>query len=597
MFLLWGQYVRKYYLRYLIFVLIGFASLVLVDIYQLKIPEIIGGVVDELKTNGTIDINSAFFINSMIDVVVIAIVMFVGRILWRLTLFYASKKIDEKIRNEMFIKAEKLDISYFHTTKVGNILSWCTNDLETLQDFLGWGTLQMIDGVFLTIFALSKMFILDYALALIALVPISLIAVWGAICEKQMSKIWDLRQESNDNLYDYSQESFTGIRVIKAFVKERQQIRRFAKLARENQEANIKFTFISVLFDVVIEIIIALVAAIILGFGGWFVYATITGSPVELFGHQIIIQPGRLVTFFGYFFSLIWPMIALGQVVTNLSKARTSYKRIARFLDAEESIRDNDDAIELNDVQGKIVFNDFSFSYPDGDFDSLKNISLEIKPGETIGVIGKVGSGKTTLVNVLLRLYNVEKDSIYIDDIDLMNIKLKSLRDAISIAPQDNFLFSDSIANNISFADDEEDRDKVIASANFADVGGDIEGFPEQYDEYLGEDGHTVSGGQKQRISLARAYYKNAPILILDDSLSAVDLKTENNILDNIEKERKGKTTIIIASRVSSVMNLDKIIVLNKGRLEAFDTPKNLLTKSETFKRMVALQKLEREAM
>ncbi len=591
MFLLWGKHVRKYYLRYLIFFILGVLSLVTVDIFQLRIPEIIGGLVNELNNKGTIDLTSEFFKWTIIHTVIIAVVMFLGRVLWRLTLFYASKKIEEHLRKEMFLKAEELDVTFYHNEKVGNIMSWATNDLETIEEFLGWGSLMVVDGVFLTFLALSKMFILNYSLAIIAFIPIFLIAIWAFFCQKVMSERWRLRQESNDTLYDFTQENFTGIRVIKAFVKEMQQIHTFSKIAKENRDVNVRFTFISILFDVLIEIIIYLIAAIILGFGGYFVYATITGNPVNIFGRPIVIGAGELVTFLGYFFALIWPMIALGQVVTRFSKAKTSYLRIANFLDLEITIKDKEDAIS-HKLSGDITLNDFSFTYPNSDKEVLSNISLKINRGDTIGVVGAIGSGKSTLVNCLARLYNVKENSIYFDDVDIMNIKLESLRDGISFSPQDNFLFSGSIKENITFSDTEFDEDKFLEALISSDVKKDIDEFPNKENTVIAENGATISGGQKQRISLARAYYKDSPILILDDVVSAVDLKTEKTILSNLKKMRKDKTTIIVASRVSTVMKADKIIVLNKGKLEAFDTPNNLLSTSETFSRMVLLQKL-----
>ena len=594
MFLLWGKHVRKYYLRYAVFFVIGFVALIAVDYFQLMIPEIIGDLIDELNEVGTIDVTSKWFLDLILKVGLVAVVIFFGRIIWRISLFFASNRIETHLRYEMFLKAERLDLTYYHSNKIGNIMNWCTTDVETVEQFLGWGTLMLIDGVFLTVLTLSRMFIADAVLASIIIIPIILIAIWGAICEGAMSKVWDLRQESNDKIYDFSQESFTGIRVIKAFVKENQQIFTFAKYADENRNMNIKFTLFSVTFDVIIELIIALVISIILGFGGWFVYGTITGDPVVIFGNQIHFTSGRLVTFYGYFDYLIWPMIALGQVVTMFSQASASYKRIARFLDAEEKIVDKEGAVDL-EIKGKVTFDHFSFAYEDGEFDCLKDITLTINPGEIVGVIGTVGSGKTTLVSVLMRLYNVKENSLFIDDVDIMNIKVKSLREGISIAPQDNFLFSDTIQNNIAFSNKDIDFSYVEEGAKFSDVHNDIMEFEDGYASLLGENGQTVSGGQKQRISLARAYLKNAPIMILDDSVSAVDLKTEENILANIREKRAGKTTIIIASRVSTVMDLDKIIVLSKGTLEAFDTPTNLLKTSETFAKMVALQELEKE--
>ena len=592
MFLLWGKHIRKYYLRYLFFFLIALGSLITVDWFQLKLPEILGSIVGHLQKNGNIDLTSNFFKETMLNVLIVAIILFAGRVLWRINLFFVSKKIEQHLRKEMFLKAEQLDITYYHSTKVGNIMSWATNDLETLEEFLGWGSLQLIDGIFLTSFTLIKMFILDYSLALIALVPIALIGLVGAICAKHMNETWRLRQESNDALYDYSQENFTGIRVIKAFVKEVQQIHEFSKIARKNQEINVKFTRISILFDVSIEVVIGLVSAVILAFGGWFVYATSIGSPIVIFNREIILEANELVTFFGYFFYLIWPMIALGQVITMFSKAAASYKRIANFLDAPINIVDKESAKDI-DIEGNIEFKDFSFSYPeDNNKESLSHISLKINKGEIIGIVGTVGSGKSTLTNALLHLYNVNPLQVYIDGTPIEEITLAFLRKNVALAPQDNFLFSGTILDNISFNDDEPNLDKAVAAAKESDLEKDLAEFDDGINSTLEEGGHTISGGQKQRIALARAIYKDAPILILDDVVSAVDLKTEENILNNIRTSRVGKTTLIVASRVSTVMNADKVIVLSKGKLEAFDTPENLLKTSETFKTMTLLQKL-----
>ena len=589
MFLLWGKHISKYYLRYLIFFLIGLAALVTVDIFQLRIPEIIGSLVDKLSKEGTIDVHSPYFTKTIIDIVIIAVVMCVGRVVWRLSLFFASKKIEANLRKEMFLKAELLDVTYYSNNKIGNIMSWATDDLENIQDFLGWGSLMVIDGSFLTALALTKMFILNYSLALIAIVPILLIALAGALCEKHMSIRWRLRQESNDSLYDFSQESFTGIRVIKAFVKSKQQIHQFSKLAIKNKDANVKFAYISVFFDVLIELIIALVAAVILCFGGWFVYATIVGHPVNIFGTDIVIEAGSLVTFQGYFYTLVWPMIALGQVITMSSKARTSYKRIANFLDLPINLKDKDTVVE-HAAKGNIRFSNFSFKYQNSSRESLSDISLEIKEGELVGIVGSVGSGKSTLVNCLARLYNVNDGQLFIDGVDIMDISLSSMRDNIALSPQDNFLFSGTIKDNITFG--EEDEVKFNSSIKNSDIQKDLDEFENKEFTEISENGATVSGGQKQRISLARAFYKDSPILILDDVVSVVDLKTEQNILRNIKESRKGKTTLIVASRVSTVMGADKVIVLNKGKLEAFDSPKNLLESSETFSKMVLLQKL-----
>ena len=595
--MLFGRYINKYYLKYAFFFIAGVAALVIVDLAQLFVPKYLGDIVELLSSGAETIPNETRtqIISMIIGTVVVAAVMMVGRFLWRITIFHASFKIEAGLRKQMFEKAERLSQRYYHENKVGAIMAWFTNDIETIQEFFGWGTIMLVDAFFLSTLVIIQMFMIEPILALISVVPVLLIVLWGALGEKFWATRWEARQQTFDSLYDYSQETFTGISVIKAFVKETQQIHTFAKLAKKDKEANIRFARMVVIFDTSIEIIIALISCIMIGFGGYFVYQAINSNPVVIFGHQINLTAGKLVSFVGYFDLLIWPMIALGQIVSMRSRAKTSLKRISRFLDEPEEIKDKEGAINLKNVQGKITFKNFSFKYPGEKDHSLENISLEIQPGETVGVIGKIGSGKTTLVNSLLRLYNIEEGSIEIDDVDIMNIKMKSIRNSIAYVPQDNFLFSDTITNNIGFAEEKPTLDAVKQGAKFSDVDKDIISFKDGYDTVSGERGVTLSGGQKQRISIARAFVKNSPIMILDDSVSAVDVSTEETILKNVAEERKGKTTIVVASRVSTVAHLDKIIVLNNGTLEAFGSPKELLKTSNTYKNMVYLQRLERE--
>ena len=590
--MLFGKYINKYYAKYCWLFLIGLEGLVAVDVFQLFTPEYLGKLVD-MFGGGTIDTGALKEI--ILGVMVVALVMFFGRIMWRLSIFNASQRIEADLRHNMFLKSERLSQRYYHENKVGTIMAWFTTDLETLEEFFGWGSVMLVDAMFLSVLALYKMFSLDWVLSCILLIPLALIIVWGMLVEKFMALKWEQRQTEFDKLYDFSQESFTGIRVIKAFVKETQQLHAFAKIAKRNKDVNIELVKVSVVFDAIIEVIISAIMALILGLGGYFVYKYVTGSPVSIFGHTIDMTAGRLITFVGYFDTLIWPMIALGQVVTMRSRSKASLKRITNFLDQEEEIRNPQNAVVLDDVKGEIKFDGFSFAYPNSDSNVLKNVSVEIKAGENVGIVGKIGSGKTTLVNTLLHLYNVEKGKVFIDGHDIMDCDIDSLRKAIGYVPQDNFLFSDKVKNNIAFSCDNLDMDKVYDAAKFADVHSNIEDFTEGYETVSGERGVTLSGGQKQRISIARAYIKDAPIMILDDSVSAVDVKTEETILENIQRQRKGKTTLVIASRVSTVSHLDKILVLDKGEVEAFDTPQRLEEISPTYKKMVYLQKLERE--
>ena len=589
--MLFGKYVNKYYLKYAILFIIGIAALIAVDVVQLFIPEYLGRVVHILQNEE----DTSEIITLGLYVLACAGGMFLGRFLWRITLFNASFKIESEMRHEMFLKAEALPRQFYTSTKVGSVMSWFTNDLETVSEYFSWGTIMLVDAIFLSVFTIVKMVRLDLAMSLICAVPLLLIIAWGALGEKFFMEKWKFRQEEYDKLYDYAQENFTGIRVIKAFVKETQEIHAFAKVARRNADANISFARLSVIFDVFIEVIISLVFTFVLIFGGWFVWACVTGNPVVIFGFAINLEASKLVEFIGYLDILIWPMIALGQVVPMRSRSKASLKRISVFLDTEVLVKSPENAIKLENVKGDIEYRHFSFTYPNEKKPWLQNINISIKAGERIGIVGKIGCGKTTLVNVLLMLYNLEPGTLFIDGHDITTLDIASLRDQIAYVPQDNFLFSDTIENNINFGLANGTLEEAIEGAKFAGVDEDVKGFTSGYSTVSGERGVTLSGGQKQRISIARAFVKNTPILVMDDSVSAVDTKTEEIILHNINTERKDKTTLVVASRISTVQHLDKIIVLDEGVLEAFDTPKNLLKISPTYQRMVKLQELEKE--
>jgi len=589
--MLFGKYINRYYIKYLPLFILGIAALIVVDLVQLKIPEYLGQVVDILSNNG----DTSLIGGLSLKVLIVAAIIFVGRFIWRVTLINAGFKIEADLRHDMFLKAEQLPREYYHDNKVGAIMSWFTNDLETISECMQWGTVMFVDSIFLSIITILQMFNLDVVMTLICFIPIALIIVWGAITEKFMAIKWDQRQKAYDTLYDFAQENFTGIRVIKAFVKESKEIHAFAKVAKKNADVNVSFARISVIFDVFIEVIIVLIFFIAMLFGGLLIYGFVHGEPFYFMGKAVELTPAKLITFIGYIDILIWPMIATGQIISMLSRGRASLKRVSAFLNTEVRVKSPYNAIKLENVKGDITYKNFNFTYPNYDAVNLKNINLEIKAGERIGIVGKIGGGKTTFVNVLLMLYNVEPNTLFIDGHDIMSLDIRSLREQIAYVPQDNFLFSDSIEHNINFGIENGSEETARLGAVFAGIDEDVKGFKTGYQTVSGERGVTLSGGQKQRISIARAYVKNAPILILDDSVSAVDTKTEETILHNISAERKGKTTLVVASRVSTVQHLDKIIVLNNGEVEAYDTPKNLLKISPTYQKMVSLQELEKE--
>lgn len=591
--MLFGKHFNKYYAKYWFFFVFGVLTLIAIDYLQTFIPEAIGGIVALLKDPGTVDVPAVHKL--ALEVVGIGALMMVGRFLWRLLLMWASGRIRMDIRSEMFAKSERLSQRYYHTEKVGNIVSWFTSDLETIADYVGWGTVMLVDAIFLTILVMVKMFMMSVPLTLLVLIPILLIATWGLLSEIYLTKIWETRQASNDRLYDFSTEAFSGIRVIKAFVKEKQQAKAFKKVAKQCQKDSVKVAEISGLFERLIDVLLHAIFGAFLIVGGYFAFYFSQGTTQSLFGMEINLKTEELVTFIAYFDALIWPVIALGSVIAMHSRAKASLQRTSAYLDQEEEIILADGTEPLKDVKGEIEFNDLTFSYPGTDYPVLKNINLKIKAGETVGIVGKIGSGKTTLVDCLLRLYNFDENRVKIDGIDIMKAKIDDVRASIAYVPQDNFLFSDTIQNNINFSKKDATEQDAKDAAIFSSVDQDIVEFKDGYNSLLGERGTTVSGGQKQRISMARAYLKDAPIMIMDDSVSAVDVKTETTILNNIKEKRAGRTTIIIASRISTVSKLDKVIVLNDGAVEAFGSPKELLATSKTYARMAMLQELDKE--
>lgn len=587
--MVFGKYVNKFYKKYFWHFFFGILTVIFVDYIQLFIPAITGRIIDSITNGGISEGNWQFLIEQIIYIALVGLGMFVGRFLWRICIFGEAVLVQSDLRFDMFEKTEKLSQRYYKVNKTGAILSYFSNDLETIEESFGFGIVQMIDGVFLLVMSLIKMFKLQGVLTLLLLIPVVLLGLCAFFVDKLMEKKYEKRQKAFEDMSDYAQENFTGIRVIKAFVKERKELKQFAKEAKKNKDTNIEYVKVSSLLEVLFDALIYVIFGIILLGGSYLVYLSIKSSGVE--GITI----GSLIEFIGYADTLIWPIFALAGTINLIARARTSLKRISNLLDEKVEIVD-DKVVCPTDLKGEIEFKNFNFAYPDDENTLiLKDVNIKIKAGETIGIVGKIGSGKSTLVNMLFRLYNVEDNTLFIDGYDIMHLPIRMVRDTIGYCPQDNFLFSDSIRNNIAFSNPDMSLEEVEKAAEFADVRSNIEEFKDKYETLIGEKGVSLSGGQKQRISIARAIVKDPKILVLDDSVSAVDVKTEETILHNIQKDRKGKTTILIASRVSTVKALDKIIVMNDGKVEAFGTHEECLKNSKTYTRMVELQSLEKE--
>lgn len=587
--MVFGKHINKYYLRYAWMLILGMCALIAVDYFQLKIPEIYGLIITGLN-NGVVNVggvevpfdSNVLWSEICLPMLCVIVVMVIGRFLWRVCFFIPGVRVEKHLREEMFEHCKTLPLQFYQRNKVGNLMSLFTNDLDTLNESFGWGVMMLCDSLALGTMSLYKMIMMDWKLALYSMIPMALMVAIGIIVGKYITKKWDARQEAFSELSDFSQENFSGIAVVKAFVKEFKELLAFRRLNKKNEKANVEYTKISVLLNITVTLFVESVICVILGYGGYLVYSKVFDS-------------GELMEFIGYFNAIVWPVMSITELIDLSSRGKASLKRVSELLDAPNEVKDGQGAVALQSFAGNIEFKNLTFRYPDGDYDALSDVSFSVKAGESIGIIGKTGSGKTTLADLILRCYNVPRDMLFVDGHDVNDVTIESLRSFCAYVPQDNYLFGDTITNNITFGVDEAMGEQVVEVAKLAAVHENIAEFHNGYETLLGERGVTVSGGQKQRISIARALMKDAAVLILDDSVSAVDTDTEKVILANLNAYRGGKTTILIAHRVSSVQNLDKVLYLDNGKVLGFDTHERLVETCPDYKNMVELQKLEEE--
>ena len=588
--MIFGKYINRYYLKNAPVLLLGLLALLMVDYIQLLIPQfyrlVINGInLGQVVVNGqTLPFTKEVLLQHIcLPMIWIVVLMVIGRFLWRICFFGSAVRVAANLRERMFDHSRQLSQQYYQVNKVGNLMSLYTNDIDTIQECFGDGILMFFDALVLGLMALYKMWRMDYKLTLLALIPALIMFGIGTVMGTAMTKRWEERQQAFSDLSDFAQENFSGIAVIKAFVKELKELMAFRKLNKQNEEINVIYTKIATLLEVLMTLFVGSVICVILGYGGYLVY-------------QGRFNAGQLVEYIGYFEAIIWPIMAISMLIEKTSRGKASLNRITELLDAPIDVADRPGVQELQNPQGSVEFRHLTFRYPDGEYDVLQDISFTIHPGESVGIVGKTGAGKTALVDLLLRTYNVPDGTLFVDGKDVNTLSIHSVRAACAYVPQDNFLFSDTIAHNIGFGVDDASPEMIDHAASLVDVRDNIVDFKDGYETVLGERGVTVSGGQKQRISIARALLKDAPILILDDSVSAVDTRTEKIILDNLKSSRANKTTLLIAHRISTVERLDKIIFLDDGKIEAVGPHDELYTSCPKYRRMVDLQRLEDEA-
>ena len=570
------SYCWKYRWQYVI----GIAVLYLVDKFALYVPQYTGEIIDGLR-NHTLQMSGVVHFIGYILLVGAGLAF--GRFLWRIMIFGSARKVEYEIRNDMFEHLETLSLRYFNENKTGDLMSRFTNDLQSVRQLVGPAIISAFDAIVMTILVVYKMMTyVNVKLTLLACIPMLFIAFGGYYFGNEFEKRFTKKQEAFASLSDMVQESVSGARVIKAFAQESEEADAFAKVNDHNRKSVLNVVKLNATVWPLLEVIVGISYVISIVYGG---RLAVTGQ----------ISLGKFISFNSYLGSLVWPMIAMGDSITSFSQGIASANRLKQIFNEVPDILDDSNVEDVKELNGQVSLHNLTFKYGDDLPNALENVSIDIAKGSMFAILGRTGAGKTTLVNLLERLYDVEDGMITFDGHSIRKIPLKVLRENISYVPQDNFLFSDSLKNNIAFGMENATMEDIIRACEDACVHDNIIDFPEGYETIVGERGVTLSGGQKQRSSIARALLKNAPILILDDSLSAVDTDTEERILENLGRLRAGKTTIIIAHRISTVALCDHVLVLEDGKMAEYGTPEELMEKQGIYFTMYEKQQLEKQ--
>lgn len=572
-----GGYVRRYWPRYVA----GIIALALVDLMNVYIPQFTGEITDGLKA-GTIDMGGVWRL--VAGIVLLGAGMALGRLGWRYFIFGTSLSIQKDMQQDLFAHLETLSMRYFNEHKTGDLMAHFTNDLQAVRMLMGPTVVTAFDASVMLVMVLGKMIqYVDARLTLVAVIPLLLIMYGDYAYGKVMHRKFFAKQRAFSDLTDQVQEAVSGIRVIKAFVQERKELAAFAKVNRLNQDKNMDVARTQALFLPLLDMVIGLSGLLTLLYGG---YLTIAGE----------ITLGQFEAFNLYIGMLVWPMMAAGECITFISQGMASVKRVQTIMEERPEITDGPGTENIAGLRGEIDIRDLTFSYPGHEEGTaLEHISVHVAPGETLAVLGRTGSGKSTLANLLLRLYNTGSGMIRLDGRPLSWVPLAVLRRDIAYVPQDSFLFSDTLERNIAFGVEGLNPEDIRRAAKDACIHENIMEFPDGYQTMVGERGVTLSGGQKQRSAIARALLKDAPILILDDALSAVDTDTEEQILQNLRKNRAGRTTIIIAHRISTIQNADHILVLDDGRAAEYGTHEELMALGGIYRSIHDKQQLEKQ--
>ena len=580
------QYLNKYFIKYKFRFLLGIFITIIAQIFSLFTPELIGNSIKSIEEYGHKGGLSANAIKSELltnVLLIVATTLIAGALtfLMRQTLIVMSRHVEFDLKNEIFRQYENLSQSFYKRNRTGDLMNRISEDVNKVRMYVGPAVMYSLNTIIRFAVVMTQMYIISPKLTLYSLLPLPILSYSIFKISKEINKRSTLYQQNLSNLSTFTQEMFSGIRVIKAYALEKQKRKDFTELSRDSKNKNMRLAKVNAQFGPLMILLIGISNLVVIYVGG---VMYINGSIPDI---------GVIAKFILYINMLTWPVASLGWISSMVQEAEASQKRINEFLKTEPEIKNNQ--IAHTPIEGAIAFENVTFTYDDTNITALKDVSFTVNKGETLAILGKTGSGKSTILSLISRLYDVEKGVITVDGENIKNLNLNDLRNSIGFVPQDAFLFSDSIQNNIKFGNEYATDEEVVTVAKKAVVHNNIINFNKQYETVLGERGITLSGGQKQRVSIARAMIKDAPVLLLDDSLSAVDTETEEAILNNLLEFCKDKTTIIVSHRVSSAKNADKIIILEDGKIVQQGTHNQMVNTEGYYKELYLKQLSEKE--
>jgi len=575
------EYLVEFFKRNAFNYFFGLFWIILTDVVQLFIPRMIGNMVDGLKTKS---MSADALGNQVLFIVLLATLMFISRFLWRIFLVGSSMRVDYYVRETLFEKFLRLPPKFYDRHKTGDLMARATNDITAMRMMFGRALIMAVDASVLTVMGMSIMIkTIDLRLTLVSCIPFPVIAILSVFFGKMIYSRFMAVQEGFSKLSDATQETFSGIQIVKSYVQEKGEIEKFTNLSEDYVQKNIRLVKLWGMFFPLITALSGVSLAISLWYGGTMVIK-----------NQISL--GDLIAQTSYVGMLVWPMVSIGWVVNIIERGLASLRRINQILEEEEvpEVKTKEKIVELT---GNVKIKDLNFTYPGAEVKALENINLNISKGQTIGVIGRTGSGKSTLARLLTRLYKVPDGKIFIDGHDINKIPYEVLRKDMAMVPQETFLFSTTIKENIAYGKSDASMEEIIEAAKLAKIHDTIMNFPQKYETIVGERGLSLSGGQRQRVTLARALLMNPKIIILDDALSAVDANTEREILEGLKSYMKQRTSIIISHRIIAVKDADLIIVLDNGRIVEQGTHEELLRNEGVYYKIYKRQTLEEKIL